>query len=111
MATPARMPEWPNIPTLGEWGLEDFDLTQWYALFAPSGTPAAIIDKLNHTLNQVLNDPDVNARMAQDGAQVKTSTPQELLRHVETEQDRWRKILASTGISALPSSIADAGIS
>ncbi len=110
-ATPARLPEWPNIPTLGEWGLEDFDLTQWYALFAPSGTPPTILHKLNQTLNQVLNDPDVHARMAQDGAQVKTSTPQELLRHVETEQDRWCKILASTGISALPVSIADAGIS
>jgi tripartite-type tricarboxylate transporter receptor subunit TctC len=49
--------------------------------------------------------------MAQDGAQVKTSTPQELLRHVETEQDRWRKVLNSMGITAQPSTTADAGIS
>ena len=111
IATPARLPEWSDIPTLGEWGLEDFDLTQWYALFAPSGTPEVIIDKLNKTLNQVLDEPEVRARMAQDGAHVKTSTPQALLRHLETEQDRWHKVLTSTGITAQPSTLADAGIS
>ena len=111
IATPARLPEWSDIPTLGEWGLEDFDLTQWYALFAPSGTPAVIIDKLNKTLNQVLDEPEVRARMAQDGAHVKTSTPQALLQHLETEQVRWHKVLTTTGITAQPSTLADAGIS
>jgi tripartite-type tricarboxylate transporter receptor subunit TctC len=48
-ATPARLPEWPNIPTLAEWGLEDFDLTQWYALFAPSGTPPTRCARANGT--------------------------------------------------------------
>jgi tripartite-type tricarboxylate transporter receptor subunit TctC len=99
IATPNRVTEWPDIPTLSEWGLDDFDLTQWYALFAPSGTSPEIVDKINQTLNEVLNDPEVRARMAQDGAQVKPGTPQQLSRHVQTEIQRWRKVIASTGLS------------
>ncbi|NBQ07744.1 MAG: tripartite tricarboxylate transporter substrate binding protein, partial [Betaproteobacteria bacterium] len=99
IATPNRLTEWPDIPTLSEWGLDDFDLTQWYALFAPSGTSPEIVDKINQTLNEVLNDPEVRARMAQDGAQVKPGTPQQLSRHVQTEIQRWRKVIASTGLS------------
>jgi tripartite-type tricarboxylate transporter receptor subunit TctC len=85
---------------LSEWGLDDFDLTQWYALFAPRGTSPEIVDKINQTLNEVLNDAEVRARMAQDGAQVKTSTPQQLSRHVQLELLRWRKVIASTGLSS-----------
>ena len=99
IATPNRLTEWPDIPTLSEWGLDDFDLTQWYALFAPSGTSPEIVDKINQTLNEVLNDPEVRARMAQDGAQVKPGTPQQLSRHVQTEIQRWRKVIASTDLS------------
>jgi tripartite-type tricarboxylate transporter receptor subunit TctC len=100
IATPTRLPEWQDIPTLSEWGLDDFDLTQWYALFAPRGTSPEIVDKINQTLNEVLNDAEVRARMAQDGAQVKTSTPQQLSRHVQLELLRWRKVIASTGLSS-----------
>jgi tripartite-type tricarboxylate transporter receptor subunit TctC len=85
---------------LSEWGLDDFDLTQWYALFAPRDTSPEIVDKINQTLNEVLNDAEVRARMAQDGAQVKTSTPQQLSRHVHAELQRWRKVIDSTGLSS-----------
>jgi len=100
IATPSRLSEWPDIPTLSEWGLDDFDLTQWYALFAPRGTSPEIVDKINQTLNEVLNDPEVRARMAQDGAQVKTSTPQQLSRHVHSEIQRWRQVVSHTGLLA-----------
>ena len=95
-----RLNALPDVPTLLEMGVPGVELTQWYALFAPSGTSPEIVEKINQTLNEVLNDADVRARMSQDGAQVKTSTPQQLSRHVQSEILRWRKVIASTGLSS-----------
>ncbi len=98
VASATRLSAWPGVPTLAEAGIPDLDLTQWYALFAPAGTPAPIVRKLNQVLNQVLEDPEVRARMEQDGAQVQTSTPEQLLRHVRTELDRWQGLVRATGL-------------
>jgi tripartite-type tricarboxylate transporter receptor subunit TctC len=98
VASATRLSAWPGVPTLAEAGIPDLDLTQWYALFAPAGTPVPIVRKLNQVLNQVLEDPEVRARMEQDGAQVQTSTPEQLLRHVRTELDRWQGLVRATGL-------------
>jgi 2-methylaconitate cis-trans-isomerase PrpF/tripartite-type tricarboxylate transporter receptor subunit TctC len=98
VASATRLSAWPGVPTLAEAGIPDLDLTQWYALFAPAGTPEPIVRKLNQVLNQVLEDPEVRARMEQDGAQVQTSTPEQLLRHVRTELDRWQGLVRATGL-------------
>ncbi len=98
VASATRLSAWPGVPTLAEAGIPDLDLTQWYALFAPAGTPEPIVRKLNQVLNQVLEDPEVRARMEQDGAQVQTSTPEQLLRHVRTELDRWQGLVRTTGL-------------
>ncbi len=98
VASATRLSAWPGVPTLAEAGIPDLDLTQWYALFAPAGTPAPIVRKLNQVLNQVLEDPEARARMEQDGAQVQTSTPEQLLRHVRTELDRWQGLVRATGL-------------
>ncbi len=98
VASATRLSAWPGVPTLAESGIPDLDLTQWYALFAPAGTPEPIVRKLNQVLNQVLEDPEVRARMEQDGAQVQTSTPEQLLRHVRTELDRWQGLVRTTGL-------------
>jgi tripartite-type tricarboxylate transporter receptor subunit TctC len=98
VASATRLSAWPGVPTLAESGIPDLDLTQWYALFAPAGTPEPIVRKLNQVLNQVLEDPEVRARMEQDGAQVQTSTPEQLLRHVRTELERWQGLVRTTGL-------------
>lgn len=98
VASAARLSAWPGVPTLSELGIQGLELTQWYALFAPARTPAPAIMKLNQALNQVLEDPEVRSRMEQDGAQVKTSTPEQLLRHVKTELERWQVLVRATGL-------------
>ena len=66
------------MPTLKEAGVDGVDVTQWYAIFAPAKTPKAVVDQLNKALNQVLNDKEVIKRMEDHGADVSTSTPDEL---------------------------------
>lgn len=100
VASSARLSAWPGVPTLAELGIPGFDLTQWYALFAPAGTPEPVVMKLNRSLNQVLDDPEVRARMEQDGAQVRTSTPGQLMQHVKQELERWQALVRATGLGA-----------
>ncbi len=98
VASSARLGAWPGVPTLSELGIQGLDLTQWYALFAPAGTAEPIVRKLNLCLNQVLDDPEVRSRMEQDGAQVRTSTPEQLARHVQAELARWQGLVRATGL-------------
>lgn len=100
VASSARLSAWPGVPTLAELGIPGFDLTQWYALFAPAGTPEPVVMKLNRSLNQVLDDPEVRARMEQDGAQVRTSTPGQLMQHVKQELERWQALVRAMGLGA-----------
>ena len=75
VAGPKRVASLPDVPTLHEAGVEGVDVTQWYAIFAPCGTSAAVVERINGALNQVLADTDVIRRMEDHGAHVQPSTP------------------------------------
>jgi 2-methylaconitate cis-trans-isomerase PrpF/tripartite-type tricarboxylate transporter receptor subunit TctC len=100
VASAARLSAWPGVPTLAELGIKGFELTQWYALFAPARTPEPVIGQLNRALNEVLQDPEVRLRMEQDGAQVRTSTPGQLAQHVRAELDRWQAVIRGIGLGS-----------
>lgn len=93
VAGPRRTPILPDIPTLAEAGVGGVDVTQWYALFAPAGTPQPVIDKLNASLRTVLSDPDVIERIEHDGAEVHASTPAELRTLVQSELAKWKEVV------------------
>src|SRR4051812_10388786 len=83
----------PDLPTLQEQGIANVDVAQWYAIFAPAKTPKAVVDRLNATLNAVLADKDVARKLQEHGADVATSTPQELRTFVQQEQVKWKKVV------------------
>lgn len=87
-----RLPSWPELPTFAELGLNELDLTQWYGLFAPAGTPSAVVRSLNTALNKVLVDPETVARLLDDGVQVQPSSPQQLGWHVKSQLQHWAKV-------------------
>lgn len=87
-----RLPSWPELPTFGELGLNELDLTQWYGLFAPAGTPSAVVSSLNSALNKVLLDPETVARLLDDGVQVQPSSPQQLGWHVKSQLQHWAQV-------------------
>src|ERR1700758_101258 len=84
-------PEWP---TLQEQGVPDVDASNWTALFAPKGTPQAIVDKLNADTVKALNSPDVKERFASGGVQVIPSTPAELGTRMKNELAIFRSVIA-----------------
>ena len=96
---PQRSPELPDIPTVREAGVPDFDVTSWNALYAPAGTPAAVIDKLNQALNEVLTDPDLKERALVLGIDAKGSTPAEIDARMRSDIEKWATVIASAGIA------------
>lgn len=96
----ARVPSLPDVPTLAEAGVSGVDVTQWYALFAPAGTPRSIIDKLNEALNQVLCNEEVIRRIESHGASVETSTPPQLHALVAAELAKWKEVVRNANFAA-----------
>jgi tripartite-type tricarboxylate transporter receptor subunit TctC len=95
----ARSPVLPDVPTAAESGLPGYSVTSWYGLFAPPGTPAPIIDKLNSEIRIVLKAPDVAERLATMGAQAAPTTPEEFGRIVRSEIARWAPVVKASGAS------------
>lgn len=90
----------PDVPTLKELGVPGVDVTQWYGLFVPAKTPKAVVDKLNAALNKVLSDKDTVTRIEAQGADVETSTPEELRTLVREDLAKWRHVVKQAKLTA-----------
>lgn len=88
----------PDVPTIAESGLPGYDVTGWYAVIAPAGTPKAIITRLNREIGEVLKTHEIQKSMAAGGADAVHSTPEELTALVHYEEERWAKLVKSAGI-------------
>ncbi len=93
-----RFPTVPEIATLAESGLPGYDVTSWYGLSFPAGTPAAIVDKTNKALRDLLATDSLRGQIAKVGALPRSSTPEELRAHIAAEVDRWRAVREKAGI-------------
>jgi tripartite-type tricarboxylate transporter receptor subunit TctC len=93
-----RIPDLPNVPTMQEIGVRGFEAYTWFALFAPHGTPADVVTALNKSVNAVLKDPEVRARMAQSYFNVTPSTPEQLAQTVKSETAKWVGIIKEKNI-------------
>jgi tripartite-type tricarboxylate transporter receptor subunit TctC len=88
----------PNIPTFAESGLPGYDVTSWYGLAFPAGTPAPIVAKTNKAMRELLASDSVRAQILKVGALVKSSTPDELKTHVASEIAKWKAVREKAGI-------------
>jgi tripartite-type tricarboxylate transporter receptor subunit TctC len=98
-----RVPSLPDVPTLNELGLKNFEVGIWHALYAPKGTPKPALDKLVAALQEALRDPVVNQRFADLGATAypaDKATPAVLAAHVKAEIDKWAPIIKKAGVYA-----------
>ena len=98
VAGPERIPLLPDVPTLVEAGVPGVEMSQWYALFAPAKTPPTVVRQLNASVNQVLQDPDIAARMEAAGARIQLSTPGELHDLLMAESERWHTVVLHAGL-------------
>jgi tripartite-type tricarboxylate transporter receptor subunit TctC len=94
VTTPQRNPSFPEIPTATESGVPGYDFSSWGGVFAPAGTPRAIVEKLNAEIGAALANPDLRKRFTDMGLVAKHSTPDELGQFLQSEMTRWRAVLA-----------------
>jgi tripartite-type tricarboxylate transporter receptor subunit TctC len=97
VAAPDRVALLPGVPTLGEAGVEGVDVTQWYALFAPAGTPAAVITTINAALTRILTDAGTAGQLAARGISVRPGPPELLGDLTVTERARWTELVDRIG--------------
>jgi tripartite-type tricarboxylate transporter receptor subunit TctC len=99
VSTPERFRGLPDLPAVAE-TIPHFDCSSWYALIGPRGMEPRRIHKINEDLGRVIVQEDFVKRMMQGGVQPMASTPEGLRRHIVEEQDRWRRVIRSAGISS-----------
>lgn len=95
-----RSPLLPDVPTLKEQGVDGVEVDQWYAIFAPANTPKDVVAKLNQALNKVLDDKDIIKRIEGHGADVETSTPEQLGEMVRKDLVKWRQVVQRAKLQA-----------
>jgi len=100
ITNPKRAPEIPDVPTLAEAGVPNSEVTTWSGVYAPAGTPQAIVTRLNAEINRMVKLPDVQERMAAAGLVPVGGTPAQLTEYLKSELARWTRIIKNAGIKA-----------
>lgn len=98
VAGPKRIATAPALPTMDESGLPGFDVTSWYSIVAPTGTPPAVVDRLQKEIAKALEMPDVKAKLAGLGAEPIANTPPEFAAMIRSETAKWGKIVKDANI-------------
>ena len=93
-----RMPDLPNVPTMIESGFPGFEVYGWIGIFAPAGTPEAVVARLNRDFVAAVHDAEVGRKFAAAGVEGIGSTPAELDRWVRSEVDKWTKFVKSSNL-------------
>lgn len=100
VTTSKRSSALPNVPTVAEAGLPGYELSPWFAVFVPAGTPPAVIDRLNRVMVDALRKPAVQKRLESIGAEAIGSSPAALKTHLAQETAKWGELIRARGIRA-----------
>jgi tripartite-type tricarboxylate transporter receptor subunit TctC len=98
VTTARRTPAAPDIPTVAEAGVPGYEMSQWYGLLAPAGTPSAIIERLNAEIDKALKHPELRSRFQADGAEPAGSSPQAFGTFFKSEIVKWTTVVQKAGI-------------
>ncbi len=95
-----RSAQFPDYKTANESGLPGFEVIVWYGIFAPAGTPEAIINRLNGELRKITAMPDVRKKLTEEGADAINSSPREFAQRIQKDYETWKKVVDSSGAKA-----------
>ena len=98
VTTAERDVQLPNVPTLREIGLKEYDVRNWYSIMGPAATPRDIVTKLNAEVNRILQLPDIRSRLDELGVRLSPMTPEQFTDFVKRENGTYRKVAQDTGI-------------
>ena len=90
----------PDVPTIDESGVKGYDVSTWYGILAPAGTPPEIVAKLNAAILKSLKTPEVQQKLQGQGYDVDTSTPEQFASLIRTEVDKWKKVVKEANVKA-----------
>ena len=93
-----RSPAVPSVPTAIEAGVPGFETYIWFGFFAPAGTPASVMEKLNGEINRILGQADVKSRITTLSGEISPNTPEQFGRFLEADTPKWKRIIADTGV-------------
>jgi tripartite-type tricarboxylate transporter receptor subunit TctC len=100
IVAPQRSSALPEVPTVAEAGLRDFEVTTWYGVLAPAGTPRPVVTRLNSELVKIMNSPELKERLAATGTEPLTSTPEEFAAYIKREIAKWGEVIHKAGVKA-----------
>jgi tripartite-type tricarboxylate transporter receptor subunit TctC len=98
VTTPKRSSALPNVPAVAE-SIPGFDVTNWQGVFAPAGAPAALVNKLNATIQKILAEPEINSKLVELGFEPEGGAPSELGKQVQENFAKWAKIIPQANIT------------
>ncbi len=98
VTAPKRSPAAPEVPTVSEAGIPGFSVLDWQGMFTTAKTPAAVVSKLNAEIKRALTLPDVIEKLATAGVEIQTTSPEEWGRFVQSEIEKWAKVVKTAGI-------------
>jgi len=98
IATEQRIPVLPDVPTMTEAGVPGMEGGAWFALYAPAGTPKAVIDYLNREANVIFSDPEFRARMGAQGVALPAGSPEDLRKFVASRTEAWSRVAKAASI-------------
>jgi tripartite-type tricarboxylate transporter receptor subunit TctC len=99
VAAPARLPDFPQVPTFLEVGVPNYELRIWTGILAPAGTPNAIVAKLSRAIKSILSGPDIREEIAREGGEGGKTSPHQFARFIESERVHWRRLVQESGIT------------
>ena len=100
VTTSSRWPGSPEIPTVAESGVAGYEVSGWFGLLAPAGTPKPVVDVLYAALSELLKQPEVQKQMLELGAAPVGNAPDAFGRQIASEVEKWKKVVATTGVKA-----------
>ena len=100
VVAPRRSAALPEVPTVAEAGLQNFEVTTWYGILAPAGTPRPIVNRLNAELLKILHAPELQEKLAATGTDPLTSTPDEFADYIKREMAKWADVIKRAGVKA-----------
>jgi tripartite-type tricarboxylate transporter receptor subunit TctC len=100
VTTAKRSSLMPEVPTVAEAGIKNFEVTIWYGMFGPAGMPPAVVARLNQAIHAAVRTPALSKRLADLGADVATGTPEELGAYLKQETTKWSSFVREANIKA-----------
>ncbi len=98
VTTPKRIEAAPEIPTVSESGLKGYEVTLWHGMIAPKGLPKPILDRVNGELNKILQNKDMQDKLAGDGVSAAGGTPEQFAAYIKREIETWGKVVQKAGV-------------